>query len=191
MIENQYSHSGAFPGELILIPVMMIITNLPIDGDFDTHADIFVLYMITQPGFIAQTVNAALRIGIAGAVCAVGSPLALGFGAQFVQGVGVLCAVGGDVGGATAAATGTATGDDVGGAAGCGGGGVGEGKGAAVFEGAADGEDDAEGHGGGEDGGHGGDDGADGVGDVGGADDEPEEGVGEINDEDGLWRELD
>ena len=56
---------------------MIIITNLPIDGDFDTHADIFVLYMV-QAGFIAQNVNTALPIGIAGAVCAV-SPFALGF----------------------------------------------------------------------------------------------------------------
>ena len=58
-----------------------------------------------------------------------------------------------------------------------------------MFEGAADGEDDAEGHGGGEDGGHGGDDGADGILDTGGADDEPEEHVGEVDEADGLWGE--
>lgn len=168
--------------KLILIPVMIIITNLPVDGNFDTHADFFALYGI-QSGVIAQDVDTALRIGIAGAVAAMG-PLALGLGAQFVEGVGVLGAVGGDVGGA---AMGSAAGDDVSGAAGCGGGGVGEGEGAAVIEGAADGEDDAEGHGGGEDGDHGGDDGADGVVGASGADDEPEEGVDEVDEEDGLW----
>ena len=57
-----------------------------------------------------------------------------------------------------------------------------------MFEGAADGEDDAEGHGGGQDGGHGGDDSAYGIVDAGGADDEPEEHVGEVDEADGLWR---
>ena len=58
---------------------MIIITNLPIDGDLDIHADIFALHMI-QSGLIAQNVDAALVIGIADAVAAV-SPLALGLGA--------------------------------------------------------------------------------------------------------------
>ena len=66
-------------------------------------------------------------------------------------------------------------------------GGVGESEGATVFEGAADGEDDAERHGGGENGGHGCDDGTDGVVDACGANDEPEEGVGEVDEQDGLW----
>jgi len=64
-------------------------------------------------------------------------------------------------------------------------GGVGESEGATVFEGAADGEDDAERHGGGENGGHGCDDGTDGVVDACGANDEPEEGVGEVDEQDG------
>jgi len=91
---------------------MIIITDLPIDGDLDIHADIFALHRI-QSGLIAQDVDAALVIGIAGAVAAMG-PLALGLGAQFIKGVGVLRALGGDVSGA---AMGTAAGEDVSGSA--------------------------------------------------------------------------
>lgn len=166
------SNKNRTPPQLLRMSVIGIIPNLSIDGNLDPVINIENLLIIIS----SRLEDRRLSLRLDDARLAV-DPVALGFGAHVVEGVGVRSVGGGDVG---RDATG-AGGKNVRRAGGPGIRGPGDGEGAAVLEAPADGEYDTQGHGGCEDCGHAGDDGLDGVFGASGLHDEPEQHVDHVD----------